>query len=385
LYQSYGIPDHIGFYEDSSAAHGYQVKKREAAYGWFLRWLMDKGDGRPVPEPPTTTLPPDAQALRCFPPGGNQAAGPAMVSVVREDARYLPPKSPRIRLTDVLGPWPSPVSSNLEIRTDQVQRLIIPSESDLSIPAVLARPSQKARGMVIAIDDRGKEAVFADAAIQDALRAGWAVLAVDPRGIGEMATSKPTWTFAVSLLQGENMVWRQTWDVVRAAQAVMSVPALNIQSVGLYARGTDSTLAATYLLGWSAQAKDLKLEWFLLRDGFLSYHSFLDRPESMPRSYQLWSSDSDRAKPLDHEIPWIYFAFDALDSFDLPNLLAAPKIPGLIVNPIDGDWKRMTEADSRKLVSGKPQVVSEDSPEPAIRRFLAGQFSEGGEGSSHSN
>jgi dienelactone hydrolase len=376
LYQSYGIPDRIGFYEDSSAGHGYQIKKREAAYGWFLRWLMDKGDGRPVAEPPTSTLPPDAPELRCFPPGKNQAAGPAMIAAVQEDARHLPPEPPRIRLTDVLGPWPSPIAWKPKIGSQQIQRLVIPSEPGLNVPVILAQPTQHVRGIVLALDDRGKESVFADSAIRDALNAGWAVLAVDPRGIGELATSKPTWTFAISLLQGENMVWRQTLDSVRAIQAVMSVPRLSVQPVGLYARGTDSALAATYLLGWSAQQKNLKLKWFLLRDGFLSYRSFLDRPKSMRLSYQLWTSESERAKPLDHEIPAIYFAFNALNHFDLPDLVAAPHIPGLVVNPINGDWNRMAEAEARKLISGDSQLVTGDATEPAIQHFLEKEFVE---------
>ena len=32
---------------DDAEGHGYQRAKREAAYGWFLRWLMGRGDGRP--------------------------------------------------------------------------------------------------------------------------------------------------------------------------------------------------------------------------------------------------------------------------------------------------------------------------------------------------
>ena len=82
LYRSYGAPDRIAFSEDSTAGHGYQQKKREAAYGWFLRWLKGTGDGSPHPEPPTETAAWDSADLRCFPPGENQAAGPAMVDLL---------------------------------------------------------------------------------------------------------------------------------------------------------------------------------------------------------------------------------------------------------------------------------------------------------------
>ena len=49
--------------------------KREAAYGWFLRWLMRRGDGGPHPEPPTETEPFDSEELRCFPPAGTSRPG----------------------------------------------------------------------------------------------------------------------------------------------------------------------------------------------------------------------------------------------------------------------------------------------------------------------
>ena len=55
---------------DEAEGHGYQRAKREAAYGWFLRWLMGRrGDGGPHPEPPTETEPFDSEELRLSPAG----------------------------------------------------------------------------------------------------------------------------------------------------------------------------------------------------------------------------------------------------------------------------------------------------------------------------
>jgi len=51
LYRAYDLPDEIAFFEDTQDGHGYQKNKREAAYGWFLRYLMKRGDGRPFSEP----------------------------------------------------------------------------------------------------------------------------------------------------------------------------------------------------------------------------------------------------------------------------------------------------------------------------------------------
>ena len=42
-------------------------------------------------DPPTETEPFDSEELRCFPPGRNEPAGPAMIEMVRHVARDLPP------------------------------------------------------------------------------------------------------------------------------------------------------------------------------------------------------------------------------------------------------------------------------------------------------
>jgi hypothetical protein len=44
---------------------------------------------------------------------------------------------------------------------------------------------------------------------------------------------------------------------------------------------------------------------------------------------------------FDREIPLGYFPFDVLRTFDLPQLVVATSAPGLIVNPINGDWELM--------------------------------------------
>src|SRR4051794_12742634 len=83
LYASYGAGEKLKLVVDEAEGHGYQRAKREAAYGWFLRWLMGRGDGGPHPEPPTQTLPSNSEELRCFPSGRNEPAGPAMIEAVR--------------------------------------------------------------------------------------------------------------------------------------------------------------------------------------------------------------------------------------------------------------------------------------------------------------
>ena len=370
LYSSYAMTDRFSYYEDSVDGHGFQKKKREAAYGWFLRWFMDKGDGSPVREASTEVLASDSPELRCFPAGQNQAAGPAMIAAVKRVAADLPPVPGSIRLQNALGPWPDSIPSKVQLGANRLERLLLPSEPGLQTPSVLLRPAGKAQGLLVAVDDRGKEAVFADAAVRGLADAGWAVLALDPRGIGEMASSKNNWLFAVSLLEGQNLVWRQAWDIHRAIEVVNAAPELRVNRIGLYARGQNAGLAATYFLAHTGETQDAKLSWFILRDAFLTYHDFLDRPKSIPLSFQLLASNEDKSKQLDREIPGSYIPFDVLDYFDIPQLLDAAVTPGLVVNPVDGDWGHKSEATSRKLLKEKVQVVVMDAPDPSIAKFV---------------
>jgi acetyl esterase/lipase len=285
LYKSYGASDRTGLVVDSRQGHGYQRVKREAAYGWFLRWLMERGDGHPYPEPATETIPADAEELRCFPTGRNEPAGPAMIAAVRRLARDLPPSPPRIDRDAVLGLAPPAPPALPKLSGAPVERLLIPVETGLDVAAFLLRPAGEIRGVIIALDDRGKEVLASDPVIQQAHSRGWAVCGVDPRGIGELAVDKTGWVFAVSLLLGENFVGRQAWDIGRAFDALGAPESFPSKPIGLYARGPNACLAATYAIARTSEAGQSPLGWYVLCDGFVSYRAFIDRPKSMQSSW----------------------------------------------------------------------------------------------------
>jgi dienelactone hydrolase len=370
LYESFLARERFGFFEDSSSGHGYQKAKREAAYGWFLKWLRGTGDGAPAPEPPTETEPPDSAELRCFPPGRNMPAGPGMIDAVRELARELPPAAPRLALETVFGEMREGARAQAAIRDLPLQRLVIPVEPGLAVPAFLATPAGRPRGLAVVSDDRGKEAAASDPLFLSLLEEGWAVCGIDPRGIGELASGKMGWVSAVSLLLGENFVARQGCDLRRAATALATSEAFSGKPIGIYARGQNSSLAATYLLAQEAQGKWLPVRWFVLREGFLSYRQFLDRPRSVEQSFRLQPDSKERFSPYDREIPFHFFPFRALAHFDLPQLLRLSGVEGMIVNPIDGDWKPMAQAEARKVAPPNVAVHVGENAEAAIVRRL---------------
>jgi hypothetical protein len=178
--------------------------------------------------------------------------------------------------------------------------------------------------------------------------------------------------FAVSLLLGENFVGRQAWDLQRVLEALGAAGGYPGRPVGLYARGQNSCLAATYAIARASEPGQNRLQWYLLRDGFISYRSWIDRPRSLAESYRLVAEDRDRTTAFDREIPASFFAFDALRWFELPQLLALSRAEGLVVNPLDGDRQRLLETVARGLLPKGVRAVSADDPGQQVDEFLQG-------------
>jgi hypothetical protein len=325
-------------------------------------------------EPPTATPDFDAPELRCFPFGQNQQAGPAIIAMVERLARGLPAEATdrKPELDSVLGPAPAPQPARLRLERTRLQRLMIPTEAGMTVPGFLLRPPGAARGIVVAVDDRGKEALGADPVLAEAFERGWAVCGVDPRGIGESATTKSGWVFAVSLLLGENFVGRQAWDLTRVIDALGAADAFPGKPVGLYARGQDASLMATYAIARDASvgSGQSRLAWYLLRDGFLSYRAFFERPHSLRESFRLMPSDDNRTTAFDREIPASFFVFDVLRHWDLAQLLTSTRAEGLIVNPIDGDRNRVSESQARKRLPPRVRVIATAESDQRLRGFL---------------
>lgn len=376
LYESFGAPEKISVFVDTTAGHGYQVKKREVAYGWFVRWLMNKGVGSPLAEPPTETLPPDSPELRCFPAGKNQPAGPGMTQVVTAAIQKLPVPVPPPDLEIVFGKLPSSGQLTTAFRqapdnSRRVQRLEFVSENGITIPAFLVKPETAAlKGVIVGVDDRGKEELVQDQFIQSTIRAGWAVCGVDLRGIGELAVARIKWVSAASLLMNENFVWRQGWDLRCAVQCLHDAEVGTSKPFVFYGRGDNSALAVTYALAQRPSGQASEPRAFVLRDGFLSFRQFVDRPQSMALSYRLQPDMHDPYTAFDREIPYRYFVFDVLRCLDLPQLLGMVEARGLVVNPLDGDWKQMSEPAARRLLSPRIRLACETHPEDTMLHFL---------------
>jgi dienelactone hydrolase len=319
LYHELGAPERIRYVEDETEGHGYQKKKREAAYGWFLKWLKGEGDGGPLPEPPAPTSPWDAPELRCFPPGENRPAGPGLVALAKSLAAQPRSRPDPGRLAQALGIplQPRPDSSPTLLRGEG-PRVRWVGRDGLEIPGVLIPPSGDWTGAVLAAADAGKESLREQPELQAARRAGQAVLLADVRGTGELATGKPGWTFAVSLLLGENFVGRQAMDLVAGWRALRALPELAGKPVRIFGSGPFLAQAALYAAVLEPRVSELRSV-----GGFRSYGDFVDRSATEAVSYTLARPGEEKTVRIDAEIPAALIPFDVLQSFDLPDLRAA--------------------------------------------------------------
>ena len=112
-------------------------------------------------------------------------------------------------------------------------------------------------------------------------------------------------------------------------------------NVALYARGHNAALAAVHAL---AGVDDSVLQWAVLRNGFVSYRHFVERPQSLAASFRLQATDNreQRTTAFDREIPYSYFPFGVLEVTDLPQLIAASRVKTILMEPIDGDWQPLS-------------------------------------------
>ncbi len=368
LYETYGKPDHIAMFEDTHTGHDLEKAKREPIYGWFQHWFMGRADASAIPEPPTETEPVDSPEMRCFGAGSNQPAGPGILRAVKS----LAEKTPKALSTDyasVLGALPAEPVQRPVLQPVRRQRLLIPSEENLLLPAYLLTPQDAVRGVVVAMDDHGKENLAETAFCRQALASGWAFCGLDARANGELSSAHPNWIFAVHLLLGDNLPWRQGWDLSQAGRYLSGLRDFAPLPVVLYGNGPGASLAVSYALAMPA-VKRLRKVGFVQQGGFLSFRDFLERPQNEKLSFKLQQCEPKDEQPLDREIPPDYFVFDALRYFDLPDLFATAGALGLVVDPIDGDWNVIPTSAAAGKVPSNVRAIDSHELSAGISKYV---------------
>ncbi len=201
------------------------------------------------------------------------------------------------------------------LQVAQQQRIKIDTQPGFEVPVTVFRPGPEGAdpetGDLIAMADAGRALLTDDEIVREAVRRGWMVWAVDPRGIGELRTDNEGFVFGVSLLLGENFVWRQAADIVRIAGLLgRSAPSHRTM---LYARGKNMSLAAAYA---AVAYQGSQLESVVLRDAISSLPKTADYP------------------------PYIV-PFGVRDAFEFSDLIHSAKAKVVVITDVDeflGSW-----------------------------------------------
>jgi hypothetical protein len=156
---------------------------------------------------------------------------------------------------------------------------------------------------------------------------------LDPRGFGELPTELPSWQFATGLLLGDNLVWRQAWDIHTVVESFCGSSG---RSVGIYARGANSSLATAYAIKLLSSSC---LDWAVLKGGYVSLLQLLDVPAVM------------KSAVAGQSVLYYDFAFGALGAPDLPQLLAPARARTFLIDPIDPQRARAAQSDRVRVAT----------------------------------
>ena len=346
LYGLLGAQERLQMVE-ADDGHGYTKPRRLAAYRWFSRWLKGVEDQEPEAE---VSIASEAE-LWCTDSGqvATSLGGETVISLNQKRVEQIRRKDPewtsgaqleayrsQIRKeVRRLGGLASEPGSAGELQTAassfgviersgyRIEKLVYESEPGIRIPALLFVPegSESRKPAVIYVDGRGKAAgagVGGDA--EQLVQAGFVVLSVDLRGMGETQVTSDGDDFRryfgdyesamTALLVGKPIVGMRALDIQRGLDLLAGRSDVNRERI--YAFGKDrGTVPVLYAAVLDDRIKKLALEGLLV-------------------SYQAVTSARIHRQVFEDVVVGV------LKSFDLPDLVAtlSPR-PVWIVNASD--------------------------------------------------
>ncbi len=304
-------------YEDAPAAlrlhvvdagHGYDRLMREAAYGWFLRWLGGSGAGDPVPEGDLVLYPEGTERLRCLDRSEQAGTTQAVRDLVRTTAHRLGAGQGRVQLGGtridplrrVLGLEEavvvdgSPLGTGF-LRGTSVEHHVILPVGGISLPLARAEPTGRPGAPVVLLSDGGMDTAESGAVLNALLATGSTVYLFDPRGVGATAPNPPPSVTLATLdggleqvtpsrdehlefevatnciMLGRSLLGQQAADVLAATAYVRRVhpAAADGGSPSVVAVGTLSSLRAAFAVALEPSIRAAWLDRVLLSFGSL--------------------------------------------------------------------------------------------------------------------
>lgn len=348
IYGFSGAEDAVELVE-TPEGHGWSQPLREAAYGWFGRWLQGRESHDAIPEPATSADEPEGEDLLCFKGGeGMPKDAETVVSLNRAVAEKLigrysgTPVSPeawrgqaerlRMGLWDVLGGEPGafvPAARMVRAsswRGHAIESLALGIEPGLEVAAVMVRPAG-AEGrvpVVVFLDAKDKALVAHSPLALRLLDSGVAVLALDPRGMGETAVHENQLT-SDTICLGRHLFGQRVWDVMQAVRYLSGRDDVDVDAIRFY--GAE----ACGLLGLAAAALGAPFERLAMEDALASYRFALENGQPQP----IW-----------------VFVPRLLTVADIPQITAAvAPVPILWANPVGYGREGLVDGDARTALA----------------------------------
>lgn len=373
IYKLMGAPEKLSMVE-ADDGHGYSKPRRLASYRWFGRWLKGADDQEPEPEVVIAT----EEELFCTEAGQVTVSlgGETVFTLNQKRAEQLRPKGRPFTSEEIrnrvrsLTAYEAPknvlaVKPYGEItRTGyRIEKLVYESEPGILIPSLLFVPEggSARKPAMIYVHGRGKSAAAAvGGEIEQFVKAGVIVLAIDLRGMGETRSRNaegnddfPVYfgdfeSAMTALHIGRPLVGMQMTDVLRGVDLLAARP--DVERTKIYGFGKDA--GAIPLL--HAAAMDNRLSKIAL--------------EGMLASYQTVIQQQIHRQVFEQVIPGV------LRSYDLPDVIAALAPRQVwIVNGVNALGQKMKLADLKKQYAAGIHVAERrpaDKPMTFYRSLL---------------
>ena len=298
IYALFDAADRVALVE-APLGHGWSKPLREACYGWMNRWLQGRGDGSPVAEGEYKHEDPKSPDVLCFKDAKMPADAETIVTLNRQRADRFrrayatPPDSIKAwrdraerwredvwRCYGGKPPETTPTARRVETFSWQghkVETLAVTTEPEMEVAAVLIRPAHAAARcpVVVYLDEKDKGRARSDPRVAALLKAGSAVFALDPRGLGETVVHENHLTSDTVCL-GRHIFAQRVWDVIQTARYLASRQDVDAKRIGCLGQGTGG------LLGVFAAALGAPFERVVADGALASYRYFLEDAQPQP-------------------------------------------------------------------------------------------------------
>jgi cephalosporin-C deacetylase-like acetyl esterase len=376
VYGLLGAKEKVGLFA-SPMPHGFDFFNRRATYEWFNRWLAKDNPGSEEAEFDSAP----EEELNCTSTGQvlTSLGGRSVVDLNRDRVRALSSGGPlssrvadagalRERIRDKLQgllvlpsqhtPLNPRVLSTNTRREISIEEFDFQSEPGLRIPGWFLKPSGAGKRMptvVYLADGRKNGVVREPGPLDDVVRRGFAVCAIDTRGLGIGTPRYPSagplfyrqgrqeegYAWACFIL-GKPVLGQRVWDLIRCLDYLETRPDVDAASIRVLGESGGGIAA---LLGG---VLDPRVEALMLRRVVADLRSVVESEE--------------------YTVPLSSFLFGILREFDLPDLVAAlaPR-PCRLLNPQSPQGEGVPVSVLREQYSGALEHYARGGAEGKLR------------------